>query len=387
MIRYAMASLTPAVLLGLGCIAGGVWIWLGLASMTLVVFAADRLTRLPALPRDDMRALAHGNRLCIILTAAHFLLLGLGVHALAHGTGSPAATVALWFGIGMFLGQVSNATGHELIHAPQRGLRRLGTAIFSSLLFGHHVSAHLRVHHPFVASDRDPNSARPGEGFHRFWPRAVIGSFLAGLRAENRLRQGHARGVHPYVIYALGGAATVIAALLTAGWPGLFALIALTTFAQMQLMLSDYVQHYGLRRKTLANGRLEPVSPRHSWNASPWYSAAMMLNAPRHSDHHVAPTRRFTALRLNPDEMPMLPSTFPVMAMIATVPPLWKRLMDPRVARFGADRAAGVNPVSTIGSETRDPVAEFANATTIADSDRFTRPAAGRSIRDERRGV
>ena len=387
MIRYAMASLTPAVLLGLGCVAGGVWIWLGLASMTLVVFAADRLTRLPARPREDSRALAQGNRLCVVLSAAHFLLLGLGVHALANGTGSPAATVALWFSIGLFLGQISNATGHELIHAPQRGLRRLGIAIFTSLLFGHHVSAHLRVHHPFVASDRDPNSARPGEGFHRFWPRAAIGSFRAGLRAENRLRQGRARGLHPHLIYTLGGAATVLAALLIAGWPGLIALLTLTTFSQMQLVLSDYVQHYGLRRQTLADGRFEPVSPRHSWNAAPWYSAAMLLNAPRHSDHHVAPTRRFTALRLNPDEMPMLPSTFPVMALIATIPPLWKRLMDPRVARFDAARPADVNLVSTIGSETRDPVAEFAHATTIADSDRFPRPTAGRSNSDERRGL
>ena len=387
MIRYAMASLTPAVLLGLGCVAGGVWIWLGLASMTLVVFAADRLTRLPARPREDSRALAQGNRLCVVLSAAHFLLLGLGVHALANGTGNPAATVALWFSIGLFLGQISNATGHELIHAPQRGLRRLGIAIFTSLLFGHHVSAHLRVHHPFVASDRDPNSARPGEGFHRFWPRAAIGSFRAGLRAENRLRQGRARGLHPHLIYTLGGAATVLAALLIAGWPGLIALLTLTTFSQMQLVLSDYVQHYGLRRQTLADGRFEPVSPRHSWNAAPWYSAAMLLNAPRHSDHHVAPTRRFTALRLNPDEMPMLPSTFPVMALIATIPPLWKRLMDPRVARFDAARPADVNLVSTIGSETRDPVAEFAHATTIADSDRFPRPTAGRSNSDERRGL
>ena len=76
MIRYAMASLTPAVLLGLGCVAGGVWIWLGVASMTLVVFAADRLTRLPARPREDARALAHGNRLCVVLSAAHFCCSG-----------------------------------------------------------------------------------------------------------------------------------------------------------------------------------------------------------------------------------------------------------------------------------------------------------------------
>ena len=102
-----------------------------------------------------------------------------------------------------------------------------------------------------------------------------------------------------------------------------------------QLLLSDYVQHYGLRRRVLADGRLEPVGPRHSWNAPHWFSGAMMLNAPRHSDHHAHPARPYPALRLpGAEEAPMLPRALPVCCTIALCPPLWRRMMAPHLARW-----------------------------------------------------
>jgi alkane 1-monooxygenase len=98
-------------------------------------------------------------------------------------------------------------------------------------------------------------------------------------------------------------------------------------------MLSDYVQHYGLLRKRRADGRLEPVSAAHSWNAPHWFSAAMMLNAPRHSDHHAHPSRPYPALRLpQACDAPMLPWPLPFACLIALAPPLWKRLMRPHLA-------------------------------------------------------
>jgi alkane 1-monooxygenase len=60
----------------------------------------------------------------------------------------------------------------------------------------------------------------------------------------------------------------------------------------------------------------------------------MMLNAPRHSDHHINPARPFPVLTLIPGQMPMLPHSLPVMAVLALVPPLWRRLMDKRALRW-----------------------------------------------------
>jgi len=134
--------------------------------------------------------------------------------------------------------------------------------------------------------------------------------------------------------YVSGAALTLGIAAIIAGWGGVVQLLALAAYAQMQLLLSDYVQHYGLRRKPRADGRIEPVGPQHSWNAPQWYSSAMMLNAPRHSDHHMRPARAFPALEVTPDTMPILPRSLPVMAALALVPPIWRRVMDRRVARW-----------------------------------------------------
>ena len=135
------------------------------------------------------------------------------------------------------------------------------------------------------------------------------------------------------VLYVGGVVLALLVSVLIAGWGGLIAHLGLATYAQTQLLLSDYVQHYGLQRGRRADGRYLPVGPEHSWNAPKWYSSAMMLNAPRHSDHHLRPARPFPALTIA-DDMPRLPYSLPVMAVIALVPPLWRRVMDRRLARW-----------------------------------------------------
>jgi len=134
---------------------------------------------------------------------------------------------------------------------------------------------------------------------------------------------------HPYLIYSLGAVGLIASAGMSLGLKGIAALCAMAIYAQIQILMADYVQHYGLRRAILPDGRLEPVGPRHSWNAPDWLSSAMMVNAPRHSDHHVSPNRPFPALQFDQAHMPTLPYSLPVMACLATIPPLWRRVMEP----------------------------------------------------------
>ena len=101
----------------------------------------------------------------------------------------------------------------------------------------------------------------------------------------------------------------------------------------MQLLMSDYVQHYGLRRGLTAHVKVHAFSAKHSWNSPHWLSSAMMLNATRHSAHHAHPARSYPALTIEKD-VPMLPKHLPLMASIALLPPLWRRIMDGRVDRW-----------------------------------------------------
>ncbi|MEP1969468.1 MAG: fatty acid desaturase, partial [Marinomonas sp.] len=143
---------------------------------------------------------------------------------------------------------------------------------------------------------------------------------------------------HPYALYVGGAGGVMLLAMASFGMAGLVALIALTSYAQMQLLMSDYVQHYGLKRAYDVDGKPEPVSPAHSWNAPHFYSSALMLNAPRHSDHHMHPLRTYPALQLDAATMPILPRSLPTMGAIALIPPLWRRIMDPRAAAFRRSR-------------------------------------------------
>lgn len=343
MIWFALASLSPLALLVLCAVYGASqpWlIWVALLNQTLLVFVLDQIAR--KIPHQT-RPLA-ADALSTALALGH-LVVFLPVVKTAQGLGL-AHGGALLLVLALFMGQISHPNAHELIHHPRRTLRRLGLLVYASMLIGHHVSAHLKVHHIHVATRQDPNSARRGEGFYRFFIRAWLGSFQAGYQAETMARARRSTPPrplsHPYCAYIAVAMLTLTAVAYFSGVSGLFIYIGVAVYAQAQIFLADYIQHYGLERRQLANQKTEPVGPQHSWNAPHWYSSAMMLNAPRHSDHHQNPQRRFPALRLTQD-MPTLPHSLPVMAVLALLPPLWRRVMARELATLAAKNAPNID--------------------------------------------
>jgi alkane 1-monooxygenase len=337
MLWFTLATAVPVFLLALAGFLGGVWAIVAVLYLTAFVFIMDRLIEYAATDKATHEEFPASTALCIFLGFTHLILIVIAILALSGETGLNIwERLACFILFGQYFGQVSNANAHELIHRGSRWLNRLGIALYSSIFFGHHASAHTKVHHTWVGSLRDPNTARLGESVFRFWPRAWFGSFMAGLRAENAMRARaktpSPKWTHPYVWYGIGTLTTLIVAFLLAGWAGIGALVAVSLYATLQHLASDYIQHYGLKRRKLANGKLEPVGAQHSWNSPQVFSSAMMLNVPRHSDHHLNPNRPYPNLRIEEDRMPILPKSLPVMGIIALWPPLWRHMMDERVA-------------------------------------------------------
>jgi len=338
--RFAAASLSPAVLLLLAATLGGVWALAAFLWMTVFLFFADRLARRLGLVQPQTGEDVWTCRLAAGLGALHFPLLLYSVFALSGGTGlGPMAWIFCFLGFGLWFGQVSNSCAHELIHRSDRARVWLGTWIYISLLYGQHASAHRLVHHQFVATADDPNTAQVGEGFYDFLMRAWPGEFQAGYEMESArhaARAGRGLALHPYTIH-LGGAALCLLVMGEAfGFAGLIVYLLIAAYAQLQLLLSDYVQHYGLERRRIGLDGHESVGPEHSWDAPDFVSGLMMLHAPRHADHHLHPARAYPDLALSPGgRAPLLPYSLPVMASLALVPPLWRRLMDRRVAGLG----------------------------------------------------
>ncbi|MBE0414514.1 MAG: alkane 1-monooxygenase [Yoonia sp.] len=327
---FTLATLAPTCLIAGAAISGGIWVAMAVFYLTALTSILDRLVQIAA-PTQEFPS---GNGLSVTLALAHFALLPLVVAGLAGDGPGAWEKLGLFFAAGLFFGQVSNANAHELIHRGPRHLHRLGMWVYITLLFGHHTSAHVLVHHRHVATRADPNTSRRGESFYRYALRAWVGSFRKGYRAEaTRLTQmNRPAWRNPYLVYT-GGAVICVALAVAVSTKALAYYVALAGYAQMQLLMSDYVQHYGLTRAINAQGKPQPVGAEHSWNSPHWFSSALLLNATRHSDHHAHPTRHYPSLTL-PKDAPMLPKPLPLMAAIALVPQLWHRMMHPALDRL-----------------------------------------------------
>ena len=196
MAGFALASLLPVLLLACGARFGGPWLGLALLYLTVFMALIDRLAARAAPDAPEGAEFPAADALLVTLALAHLALMPVAVIAVAGASGlSVAERVAAFFAFGLFFGQIANPVAHELIHRGDRRLYHLGVAIYITLLFGHHASAHRQVHHRHVASPADPNTARRGESFYAFAPRAWMGSFRAGLAAETARRGG----LHPYL--------------------------------------------------------------------------------------------------------------------------------------------------------------------------------------------
>ena len=247
--------------------------------------------------------------------------------------------LVIFFGIGVVTGTVGINFSHELMHRPNRVERWMADILLAMVLYSHFRSEHLLVHHRYVGTPRDAVTARYNEGFHRFYPRVLKESFLSAIRAEAeklaRAGRSATDRANPFWRYGLLQLAMLILAVTLGGWAGLALFLVQAGTAVWQLELVNYVEHYGLTRKHLGNGKYEHVRPHHSWNAEQRASNWLLINLQRHSDHHYKPDRRFPVLQTYAEsEAPTLPYGYPVMTVAAMIPPLWRRAMNPRVRRW-----------------------------------------------------
>lgn len=242
----------------------------------------------------------------------------------------------LFFGIGIITGTVGINYSHELMHQKSRVERWLADLLLASVLYSHFRSEHLRVHHLYVGTSRDPVTARYNEGFHRFFPRVLRQCPASALKAEAAMlaRRGMPwwHGSNPFWRYGVLQAAMLGLAYGVGGGLGLGLFVYQAAVAIWQLEAVNYVEHYGLTRKHLGNGKYEHVRPHHSWNAAHTASNWLLINLQRHSDHHYKPDRRFPLLQTYSEaEAPQLPLGYPLMVFVAMNPPVWRRIMNPRV--------------------------------------------------------
>ena len=326
------------------------WLWLAVAALDLIV-GAD--TRRP--PGEQARALNRSLlwRFAIRLwVPAQAAILACGLFITTWESLTLQEMVFVTVSVGLASGMFSIPVAHELMHGTGRLDKALAEILMTSVTYTHFCIEHVHGHHRNVGTMKDPATARFGESFYVFYPRAVFGGLLSAWNHEAvRLGRlgGRGRAWSPrnrMVRYAANLIALYGAIGFGFGALGVafFAVQSLIAFSLIEVI--NYVEHYGLSRRQAAPGHYEQVMPWHSWNSSHLVSNWFLFNLGRHSDHHYQPSRSYQHLR-HFNDAPQLPSGYFGMFLLPLIPSLWRRVMDPRVRAWREEHGIPPDTVST----------------------------------------
>lgn len=312
-------------------------VWYGIIPLLDALFGND-----PNNPPEAAVARLEADRYYRILTwltvPVHYASLFGSVWWIATRPMAWWEVVTLALSLGIVNGLALN-TGHELGHKKQTLDRWLAKIVLAVVGYGHFFIEHNKGHHRDVATPEDPATSRMGENIYKFSLREVPGAFLRAWKLETvRLERGGKSvwNLGNEIIQPLILTIAVYGSLLIAFGPDPKLLVFLPiqmAFGWWQLTSANYIEHYGLLRAKMQDGRYERAQPRHSWNSNHIASNLILFHLQRHSDHHAHPTRSYQSLR-DFRGLPELPTGYPGMFFMALIPPLFRKVMDPRVIEW-----------------------------------------------------
>tara|TARA_Y100000994_G_C15702737_1_gene445839 strand:- start:4478 stop:5416 length:939 start_codon:yes stop_codon:yes gene_type:complete len=228
---------------------------------------------------------------------------------------------------------------HELGHRFNKFDQLLSKLLLLSTLNTHFFIEHNRGHHKKVATLEDPATARKNENVYIFIIRSMVFGYISAWNLEiTRLKNnGTANYFFNFrnqmtrftllqltllsVIYLIFGINVLIA----------FLIVSFLGIAQLELI--NYIEHYGLLRKKLHNGKYEKITKMHSWNANYMFSRLMLFELTRHSNHHIKASRKYQILN-HLEKSPELPTGYIGCMLLSFIPPLWFYIMNPLVEKY-----------------------------------------------------
>ena len=250
------------------------------------------------------------------LTVVQLLLLGASLGFVAGGTGI--------------------VLGHELGHRRSRIDRVLSLALLTQVAYGHYQLEHNRGHHRRAATFEDPASARVDEDLPRFFLRYFPGVWQGACSLARQELRSSGGTMRPQGLLAVFVVYAVLLTLL-AGGAALLLMLMQALVAQYLVGTVDYIEHWGLRRAR-TDGRDERIGAAHVWDCPNRVSELLLFNLPRHSHHHLNPSDDADHLLRMPAS-PQMPTGYAGMVLLASVPPLFRKVMLARLPGSGLQKA------------------------------------------------
>lgn len=334
---------------------GGAWCWflplMAFLFMPALDFFWDRLS-----PSDGKRLEVSrlgewlSDFFLMAFVPTQLLVLALAIFEIPSRVANHGAlswdVLGLTLSLGILTGGIGITLAHELVHRREKLWQWGGLVLLSSVFYGHFAIEHVLGHHTHVGTKGDPASARRGENLWFFVVRSVVMGWVSAWKIERQrlervaVRAGKPTGLqlgswlqHRMFQTSLLSALFLWASFWVSGVAGAMLLVAQAAIAVFLLEAINYVEHYGLTRKLLDNGKPEPVQLWHSWDSHSRISSWVLIHLSRHADHHKYPARPFYKLE-GSQASPLLPASYPACVLLATLPPIWYRIMHARLDRF-----------------------------------------------------
>jgi len=300
-----------------------VQLWLALPMLAMIVFAAVWY----ACPGDPLG-----------FGAAIEGLTSYDVFAARARTQSSGHMFSIFVLTGLMIGMIGTITAHELTHRTwDRTSMLVGRWLLAFSFDTNFSIEHVYGHHRYVSTVEDPATAPRGRNvYFHIVASTVKGNISAWKIEADRLRKKQLGVVtwHNAVIRGqLMSALLVAIAYAMGGWAGAGFFIVCALWGKALLEIVNYMEHYGMVRNPAT-----PVQPRHSWNTNRRVSSWTMFNLTRHSHHHAQGEVPYHDLKPYPNA-PMMISGYLTTIMAAMIPPLWHKLMTPKVLAWDRDYA------------------------------------------------
>ena len=234
------------------------------------------------------------------------------------------------FSMGLMMGNYGINVAHELGHRNNRFHRFMSQVLLLSSQYMHFAIEHNFGHHNKVATPEDPATARFGETVYLFWFRSIVMSWISAFKIEKlRKKNLHQNSILHFSLIQLG----LILAIAIVFPQSLLPYLLSALLGILLLETINYIEHYGLVRNKIDSNGYERVQSIHSWNSNHLVGRCILFELSRHSDHHFKPQRKYQTLKSD-TKAPQLPYGYPVMMIIALLPPLYFSIMKKELKKI-----------------------------------------------------
>ena len=323
---------------------GGLVVWLPL----LYAFGAIPFMELFLRPREENMSqaeeeMARKSRwydvVLYLVVPAQYAALGVFLYNISHVSQPTVDLVGKTLVTGLLCGVFGINVAHELGHRVNKLEQLMAKALLLTSLYMHFFIEHNKGHHKRVATPEDPASARLGESLYHFYMRSIVFSYFSAWRIAARDQKKKGRSPlswqNEMLQFQIIQLLFVIAIFFVFGLKALLLFLPAAIMGILLLETVNYIEHYGLQRKPLSEGKYERAMPQHSWNSNHVIGRVMLFELSRHSDHHYLASRKYQVLRHHVGS-PQMPTGYPGMMLLSLLPPLWFRVMNKKARQVAA---------------------------------------------------